>query len=194
MLCEKPITTTLSEAQAIMLAAKEYGRVFYPCHNYKYAPIVQAINKKLAEGVIGDLQAIHISTFRNDHAKGKEEDQQHWRRDRAMSGDGITVDHGYHALYLSFDWFSNYPTAVTAKTFSKNTNSYNTEDTSSCILTFPTGYLHCYWTWNAGTRNSSFILQGNKGTIKTEDNILEIITLNKNTNQNQIERFNVESH
>src|SRR5262245_18980430 len=34
VICEKPLTTTVAEARALVAAAKRAERVLFPCHNY----------------------------------------------------------------------------------------------------------------------------------------------------------------
>ena len=43
VLCEKPLTTTLEEATALLDHAVRAKKVLFPAHNYKHAPVVKAI-------------------------------------------------------------------------------------------------------------------------------------------------------
>ena len=115
VLCEKPITPTLAEAKHLIAKAKESKRVFFPCHNYKHAPVVKAIREVIQSGQIGEVRSVALSTYRNTHAKGVTEWNTDWRRDFKYSGGGIAMDHGSHSFYLTFEWLGTYPTAVTAK-------------------------------------------------------------------------------
>jgi predicted dehydrogenase len=115
VLCEKPLTTTLEEAKALLDHARRAQRVLFPCHNYKHAPVVQAIREIIASGRIGKVRSLTLNTYRNTHAKGVTEWKTHWRREHKYSGGGIAMDHGSHTFYLTFDWMGVYPTAVTAK-------------------------------------------------------------------------------
>src|SRR5262249_5953845 len=45
VLCEKPLTTSLEDAKKLLITAKETKRVLFPCHNYKHAPVVKAIQE-----------------------------------------------------------------------------------------------------------------------------------------------------
>lgn len=173
VLCEKPLTTTLDEARAVLRQAAESRRVIFPCHNYKHAPVVRAIREILDSGRIGKVHSVTLSTYRNTHAKGVTEWKTHWRREKKFSGGGIAMDHGSHSFYLTFDWLGGYPTRVTAK-MAKFASEYDTEDNFSAVLEFPNGLAHMHLTWTAGVRKVIYTLQGERGAIRVEDDDLEL--------------------
>jgi predicted dehydrogenase len=174
VLCEKPLTHSLEEAQALMDQALKSERVIFPCHNYKHAPVVKAINETIQSGRIGKVRSITLNTFRNTHAKGVLEWNTHWRRHTVFSGGGIAMDHGSHSFYLAFDWMGSYPTAVTAKMSNLEPQKYDTEDNFSCALTFPTGVANLNLTWTAGVRKVIYTIQGERGGIMVDDDDMQI--------------------
>ena len=174
VLCEKPLTVNLGEAKELLAHARRAKRVLFPCHNYKHAPVVKAIREMIQSGQIGKVHAVTLSTFRNTHAKGVEEWKKHWRREKKYSGGGITMDHGSHSFYLTFDWLGTYPQAVSAKMLTADPKIYDTEDTCSVFLTFPNGTAHVYLTWTAGVRKVIYTIQGEKGAITVNDDELEL--------------------
>lgn len=174
VLCEKPITTTLDEAKALMEKARNVQRVFFPCHNYKHAPVVKSIREVIDSGKIGEVRSVALSTYRNTHAKGVTEWKTHWRRQFEYSGGGIAMDHGSHSFYLTFEWLKNYPTAVTAKMSNLEPTQYDTEDNFSTVLTFPNGLAHCHLTWTAGVRKVIYTIQGTTGAITVDDDDMQI--------------------
>ena len=174
VLCEKPITTSLEEANRLIEKARGTKRVFFPCHNYKHAPVVKAIREIIESGRIGTVRSVTLSTFRNTHAKGVTEWKTDWRRHLEYSGGGIAMDHGSHSFYLTFEWLGAYPTAVTAKMSNLEMEKYDTEDNFSTVLTFPNGLAHCHLTWTAGVRKVIYTIQGTKGAITVEDDDLQI--------------------
>ena len=56
VLCEKPLTFTEGALQRIMAAASAADVLVFPVHNWKYAPIFQALKRLLTEGVIDRVQ------------------------------------------------------------------------------------------------------------------------------------------
>ena len=53
VLCEKPLTFTAPALQRIMAAASAANVLVFAVHNWKYAPIFQALKRLLTAGVIG---------------------------------------------------------------------------------------------------------------------------------------------
>lgn len=174
VLCEKPITTSLQDAAMLLKKARETKRVFFPCHNYKHAPVVKAIREVIESGRIGKVRSVTLSTFRNTHAKGVNEWKTDWRRHFEYSGGGIAMDHGSHSFYLTFEWLGSYPTAVTAKMSNLEPAKYDTEDNFSTVLTFPNGLAHCHLTWTAGVRKVIYTIQGTRGAITVDDDDMQI--------------------
>ena len=175
VLCEKPLTTRLSDAAALLEHAVRAGRVLFPCHNYRHAPVVQAIREVIESGRIGVPRAVTLETFRNTHAKGVTEWNTNWRRAVRWSGGGIAMDHGSHTFYLTFDWLKAWPSAVTAKMTNQEPGRWDTEDNFSAVLTFPGGALATvHLSWTAGVRKVLYTVQGSKGAITVDDDEVQI--------------------
>jgi len=177
VLCEKPLTTTLEDAGSLLAHAVRAGRVLYPCHNYKHAPVVTAIRDIVRSGRIGKVRSVTLETFRNTHAKGVTEWNTHWRRHVRWSGGGIAMDHGSHTFYLTFDWMGDWPTAVTAKMANQEPGRWDTEDNFSAVLTFPGGLAHAHLTWTAGVRKVIYTVQGDRGAITVDDDDLQLAVM-----------------
>jgi len=177
VLCEKPLTTTVAEAHALLEHARRARRVLFPCHNYKHAPVVKAIREVLTSGQIGRVRSVSLSTFRTTHAKGVPEWKTDWRRERRYSGGGIAMDHGSHSFYLAFEWMGGYPTAVTAKLANLSPARWDTEDNISLVLTFPTGLAQAHLSWTAGVRKVLYTLQAERGAITVDDDDLQVAVL-----------------
>jgi predicted dehydrogenase len=173
VLCEKPLTTSLAQALALVEGARKHRRVVFPAHNYKHAPVVKFAQEVIASGRIGTVRAVTLETFRTTHAKGVAEWNTDWRRDKKLSGGGIAMDHGSHSFYLTFAWLASLPTHVTAKTLTLD-KQWDTEDNLNCVLTFPEGFAHTFLTWTAGVRKVIYSLQGTKGALVIADDGWEL--------------------
>jgi predicted dehydrogenase len=174
VLCEKPLATSIDEARGMLRHAIEAGRVIYPCHNYKHAPVVKTVRGVLEAGRIGKVHLVTLQTFRNTHAKGVDEWRTDWRRERRYSGGGIAMDHGSHTFYLAFEWLKAYPTAITART--ATLGPFDTEDDFTCSLKFPTGVASAHLSWNAGVRKVLYTIHGERGAVTVEDDAIEVAT------------------
>jgi predicted dehydrogenase len=175
VLCEKPLATSAAAGRRMLEAAKRAERVLFPCHNYKRAPVVRAIRSLLDSGRIGAVRGVSLSTYRPTHARGVAEWRPDWRRDPAVGGGGIGMDHGSHTFYLAFDWMSAYPTRISAKIATLDRRHPLTEDNLSAVLTFPSGLVHAQLSWTSGARKVIYALQGESGTIIADDDRLELM-------------------
>ncbi|HYV65634.1 MAG TPA: Gfo/Idh/MocA family oxidoreductase, partial [Myxococcales bacterium] len=192
VLCEKPLTTTVAEAKSLVDAARKHRRVIFPAHNYKHAPVVKFAQEVIQSGRIGTVRAVTLNTFRTTHAKGVPEWRTDWRRDRKTSGGGIAMDHGSHSFYLTFAWLGSLPTHVTAKTLTLD-RQWDTEDNVNAVLTFPTGYAHCFLTWTAGVRKVIYSLQGEDGALVIDDDDWEL-TCGTRSGKPKVEKGSIASN
>jgi len=174
VLCEKPVAISSDEAQSMAEHADRARRVFYPCHNYKHAPVIKAVRSILERGTVGKIHLVTLQTFRTTHARGTRDWRPDWRRERMFAGGGIAMDHGSHTFYLAFEWLRSHPTSMGAKTF--NSDGADTEDNFSCTLTFPTGIASAHLTWTAGARKVLYTLHGDRGAITVDDDVIEVLS------------------
>ncbi len=175
VLCEKPLAISAEQAAGMLKHAQDAHRVYFPCHNYKHAPVVKAVRDVLNQDLIGPLHLVTMQTFRNTHAKGVAEWRPDWRREHSYAGGGIAMDHGSHTFYLAFEWMKGYPNALTA--FASTRAGFDTEDEFGCTLTFPSGIVSAHLSWTAGVRKVLYTLHGSRGAIRIEDEDIELAVL-----------------
>jgi predicted dehydrogenase len=109
--CEKPLATTLTDAEAVLLAARDAGVAFSVDYVMRPNPLYKLL-KKLGElqvrgeaggiPVLGSLRRFSLENFASDEALGP----GHWFWDERASG-GIFVEHGVHFFDL-FGWQLGY--------------------------------------------------------------------------------------
>jgi predicted dehydrogenase len=172
VLCEKPLATSVRDAESVLEQALRTRRVFFPVHNYKHAPSMRAVREIIDSGRIGAVSLVTLDTFRTQHARGVAEWLPDWRRIRSWAGGGIAMDHGAHTFYLTFDWLGSHPLSITAKMSSQG--AYDTEDNFTCTVTFPTGVAMARLTWNAAVRKVIYTIHGDRGAIRLEDDDVEV--------------------
>ena len=93
ILCEKPLATTLEDAQAMIAACAAAGvrlATAFPC---RYSPAFRRLRRAGAGGRIGDVLAIR-GTNRGKMPGG-------WFVDKALSGGGAVIDHTVHVADLN---------------------------------------------------------------------------------------------
>lgn len=69
---EKPFTTTLAEADEILALAERTGAKIAVAHQMRLAPSVQALQKAIAEGLLGDLLEINAWGKQDSRAGGED--------------------------------------------------------------------------------------------------------------------------
>lgn len=69
VLVEKPLASTLAEAEAMVATANAAGRVLMVSQNYRFRPAARAVQAVVAGGDLGDLVAVRIH-FRRDTRTG----------------------------------------------------------------------------------------------------------------------------
>lgn len=98
VLVEKPMATSVEEADAMIAAAATSGVVLMPTHNLRFAPPFHAAAAAVASGMVGEVVGARVAF---GHAG-----PQHWAPDatwffdQASSGGGALIDLGVHSADL----------------------------------------------------------------------------------------------
>jgi predicted dehydrogenase len=171
VLCEKPLLLDSVELEKVRSLARESGRAVVPVHNWKYAPIVRQATEVLRSGAIGNLRDLEIETLRIQDCAVADPDHPNWRRDPAIGGGGVLMDHGWHAIYLARDWFGEEPLEVRASLHRPAPDEV--EDEATLTLVFPSGRARVFLTWKADVRRNRMRLIGERGEIAIDDDTLK---------------------
>jgi predicted dehydrogenase len=170
VLCEKPLLLEREVFDTVRTRASDAGVAVMPVHNWKYAPIVRRATAALRAGAIGSLRRVEIETRRLRDAASADPARPNWRRDPAIAGGGILMDHGWHAIYLALHWFGQPATAVGASLHRPADG--RVEDEASVTISFPAGDAVIALTWNAAERRNTMRLVGDGGQIVIADDRL----------------------
>ncbi|HEX4641064.1 MAG TPA: Gfo/Idh/MocA family oxidoreductase [Chthoniobacterales bacterium] len=171
VLCEKPLLLDPGELETIRALARQSGRAVVPVHNWKYAPIVRRATAALRSGTVGQLRELQIETLRIEDCAAVDPAHPNWRRDPAISGGGILMDHGWHAIYLARHWFGEDPIKVEA---ALHRAANGVEDEATLTLKFPKGRATIFLTWRADRRRNTMRLTGENGEIAINDDTLKL--------------------
>lgn len=171
VLCEKPVFLPTEDGFTDLMAAiYRSDRVFYPCHVYKFAPILTAMKEITLAPDFGEVLTANFRTLRHGHARGVAEWRPDWRREARFSLGGILRDHGPHSIYLAMDLTGRTPVAVSCLTGRmRDGDPYDTEDTALMRLRCTGGSeINLTLTWGAGHRSTSYSVAGAKGLINVD--------------------------
>lgn len=105
VICDKPMTSTLADAEALHALAGQSDARFFLTHNYTGYPMIRQAREMIASGALGELRVVQVE-YAQDWLADKLEDtgqkQAGWRVDPARSGAGGSVgDIGTHAFNLA---------------------------------------------------------------------------------------------
>ena len=104
VLCEKPMTMTVEEAEEIVAVASAVGRICAVNYCYSAYPMVREMRQMVATGQIGRVRVI-VANFSHGHhgdAGDADNPRVRWRYDPAMAGiSGQFADCGIHALHMA---------------------------------------------------------------------------------------------
>jgi predicted dehydrogenase len=173
VLCEKPFVLDPILLERIRAGALAAGVAVLPVHNWKFAPIIRNATQHYQAGRIGPLRLLDIEVSRLQAAPTADAVRaNNWRRDPALAGGGILMDHGWHAVYLALHWFQQSPTEVDA--WCHRPGAGGVEDEAEVMLTFPDGTTSIHLTWNGTVRRNRIRLIGERGEIFIDDDTLTI--------------------
>jgi predicted dehydrogenase len=172
VICEKPFLLERAEFDAVSKAAAHAGRAVVPVHNWKYAPLIQRASALVREGAIGRLRRVSIETLRQRDCAVSDPEHPNWRRDAAMAGGGILMDHGWHGVYLALHWFGQPPASVSATLHRPAAGEV--EDEARVSLRFPAGDADIVLSWNADVRRNRMVLAGDEGELEIADGVLRV--------------------
>ena len=105
VLCDKPLTRTLAEAEDLVLRTQASGRLLGVTYTYTGYPMVREARALVQAGALGDLRVVQVE-YAQDWLAGPLEasgqKQAAWRTDPAQAGEGGCVaDIGSHAYHLA---------------------------------------------------------------------------------------------
>jgi UDP-N-acetyl-2-amino-2-deoxyglucuronate dehydrogenase len=159
VLLEKPIARTLTEADAILSAAREAGIVLMVAENAHFIPGFVAARTYLRSAAIGAVRQVVMT------ARGYRQPEG-WRSRRAETGGGVLIDSGVHYFHLLREWAGRVE-EVMALAPPNAFPGVEGEDTTVVLLRFASGAVatlavstaapglpRSQWMWITGTAGS----------------------------------------
>ncbi|MFO0843411.1 MAG: Gfo/Idh/MocA family oxidoreductase [Gemmataceae bacterium] len=104
VLCDKPLTFDLEQAEQLAKVVEKSGVVFAVTHNYTGYPLVRQARDMVKSGELGEIQAVrafYIQGWLRTRLEASDQKQAAWRTDPKRSGiAGCFGDIGTHAYNL----------------------------------------------------------------------------------------------
>lgn len=104
VVCDKPMTTTLEEAEELCRLVARHNVLFALTHNYSGYPMVKQARAMVQEGLLGEIRKIVVEYPQGWLATPLEQTGQKqavWRTDPKLAGAGALGDIGSHAEHLA---------------------------------------------------------------------------------------------
>ncbi len=130
ILCEKPLATTIADAEAMIYACESAGvqlMTAFPC---RYSPVIQRLKETLDSGTVGEIVAAR-GTNRGRNPGG-------WFIEKSESGGGATIDHTVHVTDL-LRWILRDEVKEVYAEISNNIGHKSFDDVGFLSLTFEKG-------------------------------------------------------
>jgi predicted dehydrogenase len=163
VLCEKPMSTNVAEAEAMIAACKAANvklMIAYRCH---YEPTNLRAIKLIRDGALGQVQAIE-STFGFNMAPGE------WRLSKKLAGGGPLFDVGIYSLnacrYLTGEEPEHI--AAFASTIDHDGRFNEVEENVSWTMRFPSGIVAACNTTYGAPMEGYYRVHGSKGWLQVD--------------------------
>ena len=174
VICDKPLTATLEDAETLARVAKASGRLFILTHNYTAYPMVRQARQMIAEGALGDLRLVQVEYAQDwltERLEASGQKQASWRTDPARSGAGGCLgDIGTHAYNLA-RFVSGLEVAQVAADLTTFVEGRLLDDNVSVLLRFRSGAKGMLWASQVAPGNENGLrlrLYGAKGGLAWE--------------------------
>ena len=145
VLCEKPMATTLADAQRMKETAERTGKTLYIGFNHRFIGKFRMGKDLLDSGDYGKLVAARIAVGHGMY----ERLSQMWFAQRDKSGGGTFIDNGVHMLDM-LRWYGGSFTEVSAQAHRLLMTQGDVEDNAIGVFRLGNGgiaSLQCSWTW-----------------------------------------------
>jgi len=148
VICDKPLTSTLSDAKKLAALVERSGAQFILTHNYSGYPMIRQMRDMVASGEIGDVRVVQAEYPQGWLSERLEESgakQAEWRTDPARSGAGGCIgDIGTHAYHLAC-----FVTGLEAEALAADLTTFvpgrALDDHAHVMLRFPGGAKGLLW-------------------------------------------------
>ncbi|MBN3882084.1 MAG: Gfo/Idh/MocA family oxidoreductase [Nostoc sp.] len=138
ILCEKPMATTVEDAQQMIDACKQADRKLMIAYRCQYEPHHRAMIQMIRSKELGAIKVIQA-----DNGQNQGGDLNQWRLKRALAGGGSLPDVGIYCLNATRYLTGEEPIAISAQIFSTpgDPRFKEVEENVTFQLRFPSGIL-----------------------------------------------------
>ena len=207
IICDKPLTSTIEDAEKLKKLVKKHKIIFALTHNYSAYPMLREAKEIVRVGKLGDILLVNVEYPQGYTVGVKKKDEikaLKWRLDKKMCGPSMIMaeigTHSYHLL--------RYVTGLEANEVSAEINSLSPElsidDNAFLTLRLKNKARASIWvssTATGGENGLKIRVYGTLGAVEwfqDEPNHLKFTPLNKSARiitraNNDVSNFSLES-
>lgn len=181
VICDKPMTNTLEEAESLHKKVQETGLVFCLTHNYTGYPMVRQAKAMVMDGQLGTIRLIQVEYVQGGKADESKPmpDVVTWKYDPARSGPSrVMGDIGTHAHNLT-RFITGLEVDEVAAEIGTIVPNRIIHDFAGALLRFDNGARGSFWVTQAaaGVENCLRIrVSGSQGTLEWMQEIPQALT------------------
>ena len=180
VICDKPMTNTLDEAQRLHAAAEASGRVFCLTHNYTGYPMVRQARAMVEAGELGVIRMLQVEYVQGGNARESNPARERsWRHNPAKGGPSLVMgDIGTHAHNL-LRFITGLEVAEVAAEVGSIVPNRVVHDFAGAMLRLSNGARGSFWVTQAaaGVENSLRIrVCGALGSLEWEQEVPQILS------------------
>jgi predicted dehydrogenase len=169
VICDKPLTSTLSDAKKLVKAAQASDALFVLTHNYTGYPMVRQARDMVARGDLGAIRVVQVEYPQDWLSVEQDFKQANWRTDPDQSGaGGSTGDIGTHAFNLAC-----FVTGLEVDSLSADLQAFvpgrRVDDNAHVMLRFAGGARGMLWSSQVAPGNENALrirVYGEKGGLE----------------------------
>jgi len=172
VICDKPLTSTLKDAEALAEVAGNAGRLFVLTHNYSGYPMIRQAREMVQSGTLGAIRLVqmeYVQDWLTEDLESSGQKQASWRTDPARSGAGGCIgDIGTHAYQLG-GFVSGLKTDTVLADLTSFVPGRRVDDNVSVLLRFEGGAKGMLWASQVAPGNEnglSLRVYGDKGGLE----------------------------
>jgi predicted dehydrogenase len=172
VICDKPVTTTLVEAQRLKALAQQVRRIFAVTHNYTGYPMVRHARQLVREGTLGEIRVVQVEYAQDwltERLESTGQKQAAWRTDPKRSGAGGCIgDIGTHAFNL-LHYVTGLKTSELAAELSTFVEGRALDDNVQVMLRLVNGARGCLWASQVAPGNENGLrlrVYGSRGGLE----------------------------
>ena len=188
IVCDKPLTATIKDAEKLKKLVEKNKIIFALTHNYSSYPMLREAKEIIKKDKIGNINLINVEYpqgYTVDVKKKNEKKTLKWRLDKNLSGPSMILSEiGTHAYHLL-----RYVTGLEVDELSAEVNSLSSEitvdDNAFVIMRMNNSARGMIWVSSAATGGENGLkirVFGNKGAVEwfqDDPNNLKFTEINK---------------